>query len=89
MNSNSHFRYSMVILPIFVIISHIIFGFPPGILGQRDTGPTYSYVTKWGSLGEGDGQFDGQNDVDFYDDKVYVADYANHRIQIFDSQENS
>jgi hypothetical protein len=22
-------------------------------------------ITKWGSLGEGDGQFDGQNDVTF------------------------
>jgi hypothetical protein len=24
----------------------------------------------------------------FYDGRVYVADYANHRIQIFDSQGN-
>jgi sugar lactone lactonase YvrE len=74
----------MVILPIFVIISHIILGFPLGIFGQTNTDPTYSYVTKWGSFGEGDGQFDGQNDVDFYDGKVFVADYANHRVQIFD-----
>jgi hypothetical protein len=46
------------------------------------------FITKWGSLGENDGQFDGQNDVDFYDGRVYVADYANHRIQIFDPQGN-
>lgn len=84
MKSKLHFRYSMVILPIFVIISHIILGFPLGIFGQTNTDPTYPYVTKWGSFGEGDGQFDGQNDVDFYDGKVFVADYANHRVQIFD-----
>ena len=84
MKSKLHFRYSMVILPIFVIISHIILGFPLGIFGQTNTDPTYFYVTKWSSFGEGDGQFDGQNDVDFYDGKVFVADYANHRVQIFD-----
>ena len=28
------------------------------------------------------------NDVDFYNGKVYVADYANHRIQIFDPEGN-
>jgi len=50
---------------------------------QTQTRRPYSFVTKWGSLGEGDGQFDGQNDVDLYNGRVYVADYANHRIQIF------
>ena len=39
-------------------------------------------------MGEGEGQFDGQNDVDFYNGRVYVADYANHRIQIFDPRGN-
>ena len=44
----------------------------------------FTYFTNWGSFGEGDGQFDGQNDVDFYNGKVYIPDYANHRIQVFD-----
>ena len=44
----------------------------------------FNYYTQWGSLGEGDGQFDGHNDVDFYNGRVIVADYANHRIQFFD-----
>ena len=48
----------------------------------------FTYYTKGGSLGEADWQFDGQNDVDFYSGKVYVADYANHRIQIFDPEGN-
>ena len=26
----------------------------------------FNYYTKWGLLGEADRQFDGQNDVDFY-----------------------
>ena len=73
---------SSIILPIFVSLFALVF--PLSIFGQIDTDTTYSFVTKWGSLGEGEGQFDGQNDVDFYDGRVYVADYANHRIQIFD-----
>ncbi len=55
------------------------------VMGQSTS---FTYYTKWGSLGEADGQFDGQNDVDFYNGKVYVADYANHRIQIFDPEGN-
>ena len=55
------------------------------VMGQSTA---FTYYTKWGSLGEADGQFDGQNDVDFYNGKVYVADYANHRIQIFDPEGN-
>jgi streptogramin lyase len=47
---------------------------------------TYRFVTKWGSFGQGDGQFafpwrvavDGAG-------HVYVADTTNHRIQKFDS----
>jgi DNA-binding beta-propeller fold protein YncE len=83
MKSKLYSKYS-VILPI--VISHFAFASPLDIFGQTDT--MYSFVTKWGSLGEGDGQFDGQNDVDFYDGRVYVADYANHRIQIFDPHGN-
>jgi len=42
----------------------------------------------WGSFGKGNGRFDGQNDVDPFNDRVYVADYANHRIQVFDAKGN-
>ena len=45
----------------------------------------YEFVTKWGSEGSGPGQFNGQNDVDPFMNFVYVADYDNNRIQVFDS----
>jgi hypothetical protein len=67
MKSNLYSKYS-VILPI--VISHFAFAFPLDVFGQTDTDTMYSFVTKWGSLGEGDGQFEGQNDVDFYDERV-------------------
>ena len=48
----------------------------------------FTYYTSWGSAGEEDGQFGGQNDVDYFNGKVYVPDYENHRIQIFDPEGN-
>jgi DNA-binding beta-propeller fold protein YncE len=45
----------------------------------------YEFVTQWGSEGSGPGQFNGQNDVDPFKNFVYVADYDNNRIQVFDS----
>ena len=78
LKSKSYFRYSITVLPIFTCL--LAFVFPLVIFGQSDT--TYSFVTKWGSLGEGNGQFDGQNDVDFYNGRVHVADYANQSPNI-------
>ena len=71
--------YLKCIVILLILVGYLAFAFPIDTFGQTDT--VYSFVTKWGSLGEGDGQFDGQNDVDFYNGRVYVADYANHRIQ--------
>ncbi|MGH9972737.1 MAG: 6-bladed beta-propeller [Nitrososphaeraceae archaeon] len=48
----------------------------------------FTFVNMWGSFGKGNGRFDGQNDVDAFNGRVYVADYANHRIQVFDSNGN-
>ncbi len=48
----------------------------------------FTFVSMWGSFGKGNGRFDGQNDVDPFNGKVYVADYANHRIQVFDTNGN-
>jgi DNA-binding beta-propeller fold protein YncE len=45
----------------------------------------YEFVIQWGSEGLGPGQFNGQNDVDPFKNFVYVADYDNNRIQVFDS----
>ena len=52
-----------------------------GSINNQTTTPTYEFITKWGSLGEEPGQFDGQNDVIGSSDSVYVADYYNQRIQ--------
>jgi DNA-binding beta-propeller fold protein YncE/tetratricopeptide (TPR) repeat protein len=51
-----------------------------GIQGQE-----YSFVRAWGSKGSGDGQLNGPAGVALgsYGD-VYVSDYANSRIQMFD-----
>ena len=50
------------------------------------TGSASAYVTKWGSYGSGDGQFNAPSDiaVDTGGD-VYVADPNNNRIQKFSS----
>jgi DNA-binding beta-propeller fold protein YncE len=59
---------------------------PVGISTSLDKG--FAFVNMWGSFGKGNGRFDGQNDVDPFNGKVYVADYANHRIQVFDTKGN-
>ena len=59
---------------------------PIGISTSLDKG--FTFVSMWGSFGKGNGRFDGQNDVDAFKGRVYVADYANHRIQVFDTKGN-
>ena len=45
-----------------------------------------SYITKWGTLGSGDGEFDGPIDVAVDGAGiVYVTDVGNSRIQMFTS----
>jgi len=39
---------------------------------------------KWGSQGSGNGQFNTPNGIAISNDRVYVADVSNHRIQVFD-----
>jgi tripartite motif-containing protein 71 len=46
-----------------------------------------SFITKWGSFGKGDGQFNLPHGVALdSSDNVYVADTFTHRIQKFDSE---
>ncbi len=51
--------------------------------GNNQTGIEYKFVTKWGTLGDEPGQFDGQNSVAGSGDSIYVADYYNERMQMF------
>lgn len=49
-------------------------------------GPTGNFITEWGSLGTGDGQFDSLTGITIdAQDNVYVADRNNHRIQKFNA----
>ena len=46
----------------------------------------YKLVKEWGSEGDGDGQFLRPHDLDFSpsEDKLYIVDRDNNRIQVFD-----
>ena len=45
---------------------------------------SYTFVTKWGSFGTGDGQFDNPHGIALdASGNIYVADANNHRIQKF------
>ncbi|HEU4447768.1 MAG TPA: hypothetical protein VFR94_24055 [Nitrososphaeraceae archaeon] len=72
-----------VVLSSLSIITILITGAISVVTAQQQQ--QYEFVAKWGSEGSGPGQFNGQNDVDPFKDFVYVADYDNNRIQVFDS----
>src|SRR4030042_1741132 len=56
------------------------------VLSGNVEAQTYQFVTKWGSPGSGDGQFNYPAGVAVDSSgNVYVADLGNHRIQKFDS----
>ena len=45
---------------------------------------TGTFLRKWGSVGDGNGQFHGAEDVDIAPDgTIWVADYGNSRVQQF------
>jgi DNA-binding beta-propeller fold protein YncE len=51
------------------------------------TGHTYEFSLKWGSWGDGEGQFDYPYGIAIAPDgSVYVSDHGNRRIQTFTSE---
>ena len=44
---------------------------------------SYAFVTKWGSSGSGDGEFNSPEGIDNYDTTLYVTDRNNNRVQKF------
>ncbi len=58
----------------------------PGIAYAANT-ENYTFVTKWGNQGTGDGQFNKPTDIaiDPSSNDIYVVDSQNHRVQVFDS----
>jgi tripartite motif-containing protein 71 len=47
---------------------------------------TYDLIREWGNEGDGDGEFVRPHDLDFSpsEDKLYIVDRDNNRIQVFD-----
>ena len=65
--------------------------FSDGYINSRVGKANYrgEWVTSWGSLGNGPGQFDTPHGIAVSpDDEIYVADRGNRRIQVFDVDGN-
>lgn len=78
-NKNLHSIVSITLALLFI-----------GLMSASVThAETYTFVTKWGSSGSGDGQFSAPYDVAIdSSNNVYVTDVGNHRIEKFDSNGN-
>jgi sugar lactone lactonase YvrE len=78
----------LIVSTLFLVLVQITMDEPIPVLsqttgGNNQTGIEYVFVTKWGTLGDQPGQFDGQNSVAGSGDSIYVADYYNERMQMF------
>ncbi|KKQ77402.1 MAG: PKD domain containing protein, partial [Candidatus Daviesbacteria bacterium GW2011_GWF2_38_6] len=47
-----------------------------------------NFISTWGSEGSGDGQFSYPQGCFFYDNKIFVTDMSNDRVQVFDTSGN-
>ncbi len=79
-----------IILTFILFISSIIvFNGAINSFASEATTEPYIFLTKWGSKGFGDGQFDFPSGIAVdKDNYIYVADTNNHRIQKFDCDGN-
>jgi DNA-binding beta-propeller fold protein YncE len=59
---------------------------PHWLLPTINSHPEYKFVKKWGSKGNGTGQFQRPHDLDFSNDEkiLYTVDRDGNRIQAFD-----
>jgi hypothetical protein len=78
-------KLSLGLVSLSLLYFLTFIGSVPLSAAQPEELSSFSFLTKWGSEGAGSGQFMGQNDVDPFQNFVYVADYENDRIQVFDS----
>ena len=75
--------------PVRLILVLITFLFFSVIVESVLANETYGYVTQWGSIGTGNGQFFMPNGIAVdASGNVFVADSGNNRIQEFDSDGN-
>ena len=77
----------------FLIVSSILLAsfsiFPVIDVFAQNQSMNFVYYTNWGSAGEEDGQFSGQNDVDYFNGKVYVTIFDKlHRFWLWLSSTN-
>ena len=45
-----------------------------------------TFQRMWGSKGTGDGEFKSPSAVVVHGDMLYVSDYGNHRVQLFEKE---
>jgi DNA-binding beta-propeller fold protein YncE len=75
-----------ILTKIFFCLILLFFGLMSASVTHAET---YTFITKWGSQGTGDGQFDYPRGIAVDSSgNVYVADTGNYRIQKFDSSGN-
>ena len=61
------------------------YGFTDRVLQFDQEG---NYIKEWGSKGSGPGEFERPMSLTLLDDRIYVADSCNHRVQVFDLEGN-
>lgn len=74
--------YFLVLTFLFLFASMAILS--AVAFATKQTGTDYDLVAVWGSKGSSPGQFDNPAGIKIYRGEVFVADVANHRIQVFD-----
>ena len=73
-------------IPFFVSVSASSSQNETNALSSFSNSTTYNITHEWGSEGDGDSQFVRPHDLDFSpsEDKLYIVDRDNNRIQVFD-----
>jgi tripartite motif-containing protein 71 len=96
---NSFFSLLFSLIAVLILI-HLMSSILPllspldasSLVNSTDEGPSfanaakYELINEWGSEGDDDGQFVRPHDLDFSptEDKLYIVDRDNNRIQVFD-----
>lgn len=82
--------YALLVFLILTVFSGILLVGPCSLFAQvqnsSDLPHGYNFITKWGSKGTDDGQFQRIHDLDFDPSEkyLYVVDRDGNRIQVFD-----
>jgi tripartite motif-containing protein 71 len=73
-------------MPFFVSVNASSSQNEPNTLSSFSNSTTYNLTSEWGSEGDGDSQFVRPHDLDFspLEDKLYIVDRDNNRVQVFD-----